>query len=348
MIILIVVVLGIAAAFGFTAWKTHEIEVRFPNIGTLTDVGGYRMNALHLPRPATADLPPIVFIHGASGNLRDQAVAFRTMFGDRAEMLFVDRPGYGYSERGGPENNTPDGQADAIARLMERLNIPSAIIVGHSFGGAIAASFAVQHPDKTAGLVLLSAVLYPWNGDVDWYYHLAARPWAGRLFTRLLTLPAGLAVIDKATQAVFHPNPRPSSYLEDGAPALVLRPDNFRSNAIDLSNLNGYLARVAPRYKGITAPTVIITGDTDAIVSVDIHSRQMARNVAGAELVVIHGVGHKPDYVAGDVVLAAVKTLAGKPGDLQTVARRAEARIAGEAPADVGPEPELDVSVGKP
>ena len=347
--IILIVILGLAAGFGFTAFKTREIETRFPNIGSLTDIGGYRMNALQLSAPPSADLPPIVFIHGASGNLRDQVVAFRQVFGDRAEMLFVDRPGYGYSGRGGPENDTPDGQANAIAKLMEKRGIGRAIIVGHSFGGAIAASFAVQHPDKTAGLILLSSVLYPWNGDVDWYYHFAARPWLGRLFTRLLTLPAGLALMDKATQAVFHPNPRPRGYLDDGAPALVLRPDNFRSNAIDLSNLNDYLRRAAPRYTGITAPTVIITGDSDAIVSMDIHSRQMARDVAGAQLVIIHGLGHKPDYLAGDVVLAAVETLAAKPtADLQATARRAETRIAREAPAAAEPEPELDMSVDKP
>jgi len=345
--ILTVLIGLVAALYGFTAWKSHAIEQSFPNIGTLTDVGGYKLNALHIPAPVNPQMPPIVFIHGASGNLRDQAAAFRHLFEGKAEMLFVDRPGYGYSERGGPENDTPDGQADAIATLMERTGIRSAIIVGHSFGGAIAASFAVQHPDRTAGLVLLSAVLYPWNGDVDWYYHLAARPWLGRLFTRLVTLPAGLAVIDKATQAVFHPNPRPEGYLEDGAPALVLRPDNFRSNAIDLSNLNGYLGRAAPRYRGIAAPTVIITGDSDAIVSVDIHSRQMARDVKGAQLVVIHGVGHKPDYVAGDVVQAAVEGLAGVPSDLQAVARRVEARIAPQEPAQAG-EPAMDMSIERP
>ncbi len=106
------------------------------------------MNAVHIPRPDTADLPPLVFIHGASGNLLDQIGAFLLPLEGRAEMLFVDRPGHGYSERGGPENAFPSGQADAIAKLMEKRGIEKAIIVGHSFGGAIAASFGVHHPEK--------------------------------------------------------------------------------------------------------------------------------------------------------------------------------------------------------
>jgi hypothetical protein len=131
--ILPVILLGlVAAAFGFTTWKASAIETQFPNHGEQTDIGGYRINALHLPPSPSGDLPAIVFIHGASGNLRDQEAAFRMALEGRAELLFVDRPGHGYSERGGSENNFPDGQAAAIARLMEIKGIDKAIIVGHS------------------------------------------------------------------------------------------------------------------------------------------------------------------------------------------------------------------------
>ena len=90
-------ILGLlAAAFGFTAWKARAIEHAFPNHGELIDVGGFRMNSLFVPAGDDADLPPIVFIHGASGNLRDQETAFRGRLEGRADLLFVDRPGHGY------------------------------------------------------------------------------------------------------------------------------------------------------------------------------------------------------------------------------------------------------------
>lgn len=339
-----------AVAFGFTAWKARSIEAAFPNIGERTDVGGYSLNALHIPKPPNADLPPIVFIHGASGNLRDQAVAFLKPLEGRAEMLFVDRPGHGYSDRGGPENDFPDGQAHAIAKLMERYGIEKAIISGHSFGGAIATSFAFLHPDKTAGLLLLSAATHPWPGGVDWYYNVSSTPYLGWLFTRLLTLPAGMALIDGATRSVFHPNPRPDKYVEDGAPALVLRPTNFRNNAADVANLNAYVARAQPRYREIIAPTVIITGDTDAIVAEEIHSTGLARDIQGSELVWIHNLGHKPDYIVTDVAIAAIEKIAGLPRDLQATARIAEARIAEAriAPAAANQPPAAELSIEKP
>ncbi len=317
----------VAAGFGFTAWKAHAIESRFPNHGELLDVGGFRMNSLYLPAGKSADLPPILFIHGASGNLRDQETAFRKPLEGRADLLFVDRPGHGYSERGGSQNDYPDGQAASIARLMEVRGIERAIIVGHSFGGAIAASFALYHPEKTAGLVFLSPATHPWPGGVDWHYNVARSPYIGWLFTRLVSLPAGLLLLDEATRSVFMPNPRPQKYVTDGAPALVLRPSNFRNNAKDVANLNDYARKVAPLYRNIRTPTVIVTGDSDDIVAEEIHSQGLARDIAGAELVWVRNLGHKPDYIVPELAVAAIEKVAGFDRDLRAIADAAEARL---------------------
>lgn len=334
----------LAAAFGFTAWKSHQIARQFPQHGELADVEGYRINALHIPAPPNPTLPPIVIIHGASGNLRDQETAFRKLLEGRAELLFIDRPGHGYSERGGPENDFPDGQAAAISRVMDLKGIGRAIIVGHSFGGAIAASFAVFHPEKTAGLLFLAPATHPWPGGVDWYYKIAAAPWLGWWFTRLVSLPAGLVLMDGATKSVFSPNRRRDRYVEEGAPALVLRPENFRNNAIDVANLHDYVTRISPRYKEITAPTVIITGDSDPIVLEEIHSQGLARDIAGSELVMIHGLGHKPDYVVPDVAIAAIEKIAGMGRDLQALARMAEARLTQSGVSD---QPAIGMTIEK-
>lgn len=325
-LLVIAVLAGLLAVF--SAIKSRAIEAAHPNIGVLTDIGGMRMNALQVPAGPKADLPPIVFIHGASGNLRDQAGAFRTKLQGRAELLFVDRPGHGYSDRGGPENTFPDGQAKAIAGLMEKRGIARAILVGHSFGAAIAASFAVLYPEKVAGLLFLAPATHPWPGGVDWYYNVASTPVIGTLFSRIVALPAGLSRMEAATRNVFAPNHRPDAYVAETGPALVLRPAAFRNNAIDVANLNEYVGRIAPRYREIKAPTVIITGDSDDVVLEEIHSRGLNRDIEGSELLWVTGVGHKPDYVLNDLAVAALEKLAGFPRDLQAMARATETEIA--------------------
>lgn len=339
--ILVVLTLLLVTLAIVTRIRARAIEAQYPNIGTLTDVGGFGLNALHVPAGPDADLPPIVFIHGASGNLRDQVGAFLEPLRGRAELLFVDRPGHGYSERGGPENDTPYGQANAIARLMEKNGIERAIIVGHSFGGAIAASFGVLHPNKVEGLVFLASATHPWPGGVDWYYHVASAPVIGLIFSHTVALQAGMTRITPATAHVFAPNPAPSSYIADTGPALVLRPSAFRANATDVAGLLDYVTRFAPRYREIEKPTVIITGDSDEIVLEEIHSKGLARDIEGSELVWIKGLGHKPDYVVTDIVIAALEKITGQPRDLQAMARAVEPRLAATRVETDGSGPSL-------
>jgi pimeloyl-ACP methyl ester carboxylesterase len=318
---------ALVTGFGFSSYQAAAFEKDNPNTGERIDVGGYRMNSVYVPRPKTADLPTLVFIHGASANLLDPMVAFRSKLEGRADMLFLDRPGLGFSDRGGPQNAYPDGQADAIAALMKKRGIKKAIIVSHSFGGAIAATFALNHKDMVAGLLFLSPATHPWPGGIEWYYSVTKTPVLGWLFATLVAPPAGLAAIDKATKFVFAPNPRPPNYIKETAAYLAIRPLAFRNNAIDIANLLDYVKRVSPRYKEIKAPTVIITGDADRVVLPEIHSRQLHEDIAGSTLLRIHNLGHKPDYIVIDLAIAAIESLAGKRRDLNSLAAEAQAGI---------------------
>jgi pimeloyl-ACP methyl ester carboxylesterase len=157
---------------------------------------------------------------------------------------------------------------------------------------------------------------------------LANVPYLGTIFCNTLILPAGLMQLDAGVKHVFQPNPVPEGYAERAAIPLVLRPENFCSNGRDVANLLAYVRRTQPHYKEITAPTVIITGDSDDIVYEHLHSLGLNRDIAGSELVWVKGLGHKPDYVATDLVIAAIEKVAGIPRDLQKIARDVEQRIA--------------------
>lgn len=292
------------------------------------DVGGFSLNSLLLPAGKNATLPPIVFIHGASSTLYDQMYSFRDKLEGKATLLFVDRPGHGRSDTGPKDNILPDAQADAIATLMKKRGIPKAIIVGHSFGGAITAAFAVRHKDMVEGLVFLSPALYPWPGGISWYYNAASAPVTGALFSVLIAPTAGLLAIDAATKSVFAPNARPADYVSKTKAYQALRPAAFRHNAQEVAALNAWAKTASPRYSEIKAPTVIIAGDADKIVYTDIHSRHLARDIRGAELIVVHNLGHKSDYVANDLAIAAIEKVAGKKRNLKAIAKVVEARIA--------------------
>ncbi|MFD1982512.1 alpha/beta fold hydrolase [Mesorhizobium newzealandense] len=326
---LMALVFGLVAVTRVGSWL---IERRNPSTGDFADIGGARIHYVHVPAPANADLPPIVIIHGASANLRDQMLPLRPLLEGRAEMLFFDRPGFGWSGRGPGNNEDPSAQANTIAALMDRLGMKKAVIVGHSFGGAVTTAFGHEHPDKTLGLVFLAPATHPWpGGATSWYYDLTTIPVIGWLFSETLAYPAGTLQIADATTCVFSPNKVPDNYLSLASIPLVLRPSAFRANATDVAGLYRYALGAAPHYNEIKTPTVVISGDRDKVVFAEIHSVGLVRDIAGAELVWVHNLGHKPDWIAPDLVVGAIEKVAGEEIDLQALAGTVEARIAGDA-----------------
>ncbi|MEW6630599.1 MAG: alpha/beta hydrolase, partial [Pseudomonadota bacterium] len=261
--LLFIIALFFALA-GVTRTGVWLIERRNPPVGEFAEIDGARIHYVHVPGPKGASLPPVVFIHGASANLKDQMLPLRPLLEGRAEMLFLDRPGFGWSDRGPGNNETLAAQADTIAALMDRVGIEKAIIVGHSFGGAVAAAFARRHPDRTRGLVFLSPVSHPWPGGATaWYYKLTATPVIGWLFSETLAYPAGMLQIGDATACVFSPNNLPDDYIGEASIPLVLRPPAFRANARDVAQLYDYVRAASPAYREIKVPTVIVSGDRD-------------------------------------------------------------------------------------
>lgn len=345
---LLLLVAFLIALAGITRAGVWLIERRNPPIGAFADIDGARIHYVHVPA-AGADLPPVVFIHGASANLKDQMLPLRPLLEGRAELLFLDRPGFGWSERG--DNETLAAQADTVAALMDRLGIARAIIVGHSFGGAVTTAFARQHPQKTLGLVFLAPVSHPWPGGATaWYYKLTAVPVVGWLFSETIAYAAGMLRIGNATACVFSPNNVPKGYIGKASIPLVLRPPAFRANARDVARLYDYVRAASPGYREIKAPTLVISGDRDKVVYATVHSVGLERDIPGAELVWVANLGHKPDWIAPDLVVGAIERAAGAPVDLQSMASVVESRIAGDAQgADRYPElkvPDAELAPG--
>jgi len=293
------------------------------------DVGGFRLRSVVIA--GQSPKVTVVFIHGASCSLLDPLFTFGTLCPPDMKMVFVDRPGHGQSEFGPASMLLPDGQADRLALLLDRCGIEQAIIVGHSYGGAVALALAVRHPQRVSGLVFLSPAAYPWVGGISWFNKVARMPVLGALFSFCIAPPFGALLLRKATRSVFDPNPLPKFYIEKSKAWQALRPRQFRQNARELGALSAWAASASPHYSQIKAPSIIISGDSDEIVSIDVHARPLARAIAGAELYVIGGLGHKSDHVARDLVMAAIGKLGGKTVDLTALARRTEAEIAGDA-----------------
>jgi pimeloyl-ACP methyl ester carboxylesterase len=310
---LVLVLLALLIGLGCvgTLVGTRLIERRYPARGTFVAVDGGRLHVMELGAQSQRNpsAPPIVLLHGASGNLEDMRVALGEPLARRHRVILIDRPGHGWSDRSGGSGPEPARQAALVLQALDRMNIDRAIFVGHSWAGALVAALALDHPHRVAAIMLISAVTHPWRGGVSWYYNVAATPLLGRFFTGTVAVPLGSLMLRAGAGHVFTPQTLPVSYLEQAAIALVLRPRNFIANARDVAGLKAFVAAQAPRYGTIRVPTVLITGDSDDTVSWRIHSQALARAVPHAKLIVLPGIGHMPHHVATDIVVAEIDRL---------------------------------------
>lgn len=287
------------------------IERLHPPAGRFIDIDGARQHVVELgPRGGV----PLVLIHGASGNLEDMRLTLADRLSARHRVILIDRPGLGWSARPGADSSSPARQAVILCNLLDRLGVARAILVGHSWGGALALSFALDHPDRTAGLVVLAPPTHPRPRRATWFYSAAATPLAGWLFARTLALPFGALLIGPALRAAFLPQAPPPRYVTRAAALLVLRPEAFLANARDVAHLKAFLARQAERYPWLAAPMTILTGDRDSVVSPQRHALALATAVPGAKLVVLPGIGHMPHHAAADRVVAEIDEIAARIG----------------------------------
>jgi pimeloyl-ACP methyl ester carboxylesterase len=311
-----ILAIGLAAAALFTYSRSRRIEARYPPVGELVNVGA---GALHVVETAALaeDRGAVLLVHGASGNFADLNGALVDRLNALGFQVFsVDRPGHGWSARlGAHDASSPERQADWIRRALAQRGVERAIIVAHSLAGVLGLAMALNAPRFTRGLVLLAPVSHPWPGGVSWYYNVAASRLWGPLFRWCVVLPAGLLTMPGGVRSVFEPSPTPPDYIERTRLPLVLRPWHFRANAEDVVALEGHVAVLSKRYPSIRAPTAIVTGDSDGVVYAHIHSRGCAREIPGATLRVLEGVGHSPHYSAPEAVIEAILEVDRRAGE---------------------------------
>lgn len=119
------------------------------------DVDGIRV---HYQEAGDPKAPALVLIHGFASSTLVWSHVFLGLADAGYRVIAVDMLGYGYSAKPRNGEYTIAGQAKLLTRLLEALGIPHAIFVGSSYGGAVAATCALDYPDRVEKLVLVGAV----------------------------------------------------------------------------------------------------------------------------------------------------------------------------------------------
>lgn len=235
-------------------------------------------SALHICDSEVGD-KVVVLLHGYLENMLVWE-EFVPLLYKNVRVITLDIPGHGISEVQG-EIHTMEYLADTIAAALDKLNIESATIVGHSMGGYIALAFAERYSSRTDGVVLLHSTPY---ADSDEKRKNRQRE------ISLIKSGKKEMLVHTAPEAGFAPENRNRfrTEIEDLQQTILLTED-----AGIIALLNGMIERKAQSemLHALGKPILFILGRKDGYIVPEIAEKMVADHPE-AEVVWLENSGH--------------------------------------------------------
>ncbi len=256
----------------------RQRRVTVDGVGTRVVEGG----------PAGAE-EAVVFVHGSPGSARDfdDLLAAGGAF---ARTVSFDFSGYGQSDHAAPGIQSTDGAAKYLGGVLDQLGVRRAVLVLHDFGGPWALPWAVKHPDRLLGAVVMnSGVLIDYTPHP--YALIWAQPGSGEMQMASSTREAFTANLQAA-------NPRglPADFLDrmydnyDRATrcaALRYYRSAIRFEYRDVPRQQAAALRRTPR------PALVIWGEQDIFVPAK-HAQDQREAFPDAQIHLLENSGHWP------------------------------------------------------
>lgn len=288
------------------AWTTLEAKYASPASKYADLPGGLHVHYRDEGNPAG---PAVVLVHGFAASLQAWE-PWRARLGQDYRVISLDLPGHGLTRAPAGYTASIDGNVAVVDELTRRLGAKAFVLGGNSMGGGVAWNYALRHPDRLRGLILVDSAGWPSprrKGD------------GPPAIFKLLGNPAGRAVLKSLDPTPLAKKGLAQAYVDPAlvTPALIARYTEMSRapghRDILLTMQNRARAPVtAETFAAIHTPTLVMVGEADKVIPAA-QSRALAGAIPGAKLIAYPGVGHVPmeqipDRSAADV-LAFLKAL---------------------------------------
>jgi pimeloyl-ACP methyl ester carboxylesterase len=248
--------------------------------GRILDLPG---GDLHVTDRGPRDAPAVLLVHCYTCSMAYWRRVEPLLTRDH-RVIAVDLLGHGGSEK--PDDGySMEHQADTIAQALEALDAQSVLAVGQSLGGPVSTALAERHPDRVRGLVIMDSASRSEFVDLPLTAKIARAPVIGPAIKRVVPDSKIREELSKAFAEGFDV---PDAFVEDVKDMTFT---SFRESATAGTDFAD-AKRLDDRIADTALPVTVVFGADDRIV--DPVSADDYRDIPGAKVVVLPGVGHTP------------------------------------------------------
>jgi pimeloyl-ACP methyl ester carboxylesterase len=267
-------------------WNTCRDVVFHSECSRFIDVDGIRV---HYQEAGDEHAPALVLIHGFASSTLVWSKVFLKLAEVGYRVIALDLLGYGYSAKPRNGEYTIAGQAKLLTRLLDTLGIPRAIFVGSSYGGAVAATCALDYPDRVEKLILVGTVNN--NRPLEFtLMRLFGSPLFGDVVSPLLI--GSRRLLRRRMKRVYDRHEWVLDERRVDARHLPLRAAGTQRAII--RTVRGWDAeRITRDAHLITQPTLLLWGENDQEIPLA-DGERLHEEIPGSRLIVFLECGHLP------------------------------------------------------
>ncbi len=268
-------------------WEKHGGHLREAGHSHFIEIDGVRV---HYEEAGERSDPAILLIHGFCASSLVWRDVLESLPARGFRVVAPDLVGFGFSDKPRAWEYTIEAQARVVVRLMDELGIESAAVVGSSYGGAVAATCALDYPERVSRLVLVDAVS---NDDVkrQRLLRLGATPLMGDVVAPLVLGSRGL--MGRRMRQAYAPSN--AHLFDDGRETAQLLPLRAASTQrAVLKTLRRWdAARIEQQAHRIEQPVLLVWGDEDRDVPLK-NGERLHALIPHSRLFVFQNCGHLP------------------------------------------------------
>lgn len=161
---LFLLVLLMLCSATLTAAQTTDAELLADPDGTFVTIDGVQLYYVERGDP---DGETILLLHGFAGSAADFFTMMPPLENSGYRVIAFDRPPFGLADKSPDIDYSATSQAAWTVGLMDALDIEQATLIGHSAGGGLAATVALNYPDRVTRLILVGASIDTWQGGEE-------------------------------------------------------------------------------------------------------------------------------------------------------------------------------------